>query len=170
MGQGSSESDSEDEGPLSVVILLRESKVSSLDRLRHAGERAFGVPFSDEKNSQYFVVRSVLFTVIKAGIHTLSFVHFAKSYFEGESAEFGAQMPQASQREAWMRHCCWEAIDYVRSGQQPEVEYAVIARMCLQLLDSNCVGVYLPRDSVFVPNDGSALEFLQSMAQPFPPA
>ena len=152
-------------------MLLHESRVSSLERLRKAGEQAFGVPFSHDKQSQYFVVQSVIFTLIKVGIHTLSWMHFAKPYFEAEeSKRFGAQMARASQREAWARHSAWEAIDSAESKAQPEVEYAVIARLCLQLLDSNCVGVYLPRDSVFVPNDGSAAEFLLSLTAPYPTA
>lgn len=170
LGQGQGAKQPESEDPLSVVMLLSGSKVSTLDRLRNAGEQAFGVPFSDDKASQYFVVQSALFTIIKIGVHTLSFMHFAKPYFEDQSMKFGAQMPKESQRQAWSRHCAWEAIDYVKSGAQPDVEYAVIARICLPLLDSNCVGVYLPRESVFVPNDGAAAECLQTLARPFPAA
>ena len=160
----------EGEGPVSIVMLLRKSEVTSLQDMRKAGEQAFGVPFSDDKNSQYFVVQSGLFTLIKAGIHALSWMHFSKPYFEDQSAEFGARMPKFSQREAWSQHVAWEAIDYVKSGSDPDLEYAVIARFCIPLLKENCAGIYLPKDQVFVPNDGSAWQALNALVAQAPGA
>jgi hypothetical protein len=151
--------------PVSLVMLLRESRVFGLDRLRRAGESAFGVPFSDDSESKYFVIQKVLFTIMKVGPHALSFLHYTKPY---STQEFGASMPMESQRQAWAQHTAWEAIDYVKSGKNLDLEYAILARLCLQLADGNCVGVYLPRESIFVPNDGPMLPYLHRVASAYP--
>ena len=151
--------------PVSLVMLLRESRVFGLDRLRSAGETAFGVLFLDDGKSKYFVIQKVLFTIMKVGPHTLSFLHYTKPY---STQEFGASMPMESQRQAWAQHTAWEAIDYVKSGKNLDLEYAILARLCLQLADGNCVGVYLPRESIFVPNDGPMLPYLHRVASAYP--
>lgn len=148
-------------------MLLRESRVFALQRLRNAGEGAFGVPFSDDSESKYFAIQKGLFTVMKIGPHALSFLHYAKPYLDENSREFGAAMPKKSQRQAWARHTAWEAIDYVKSGGNLDLEYAILARLCLELADANCVGVYLPRESIFVPNDGSMQPYLHHVASAY---
>jgi hypothetical protein len=49
------------------------------------------------------------------------------------------------------------AVDYVKGGIDLELEYAVLAGLCAEMLDGNCVGVYVPRERSFIPNDGSLL-------------
>jgi hypothetical protein len=73
-------------------------------------------------------------------------------------------MPKASQRQAWAEHTAWTAVDYVKSGIDVELEYAVLAKLCAEMLDTNCVGLYMPREGSFIPNDGSLLEELRRRA------
>jgi len=148
---GESESESL---PVSMVLLLRESRFLSLEQLRSAGERAFGVPFSGDMSAPHCVFQKVLFTLMKAGPHTLSFLNYTKPYGDHE---FGRAMPMASQRQAWSVHRAWTAIDYAIGGIDLELEYAVLAGLCAEMLDGNCVGVYVPRERMFIPNDGSLL-------------
>ena len=151
--------------PVSMVMLLRESRVFGLDRLRGAGEMAFGVPFSDDKESKHFVIQVSLFTLMKVGRHTLSFLQYAKPYLDEQSREFGAALPKESQRKAWEQHAAWTALDYVKGGADLDLEYAVLAKLCLQLNDENCTGVFLPRENILVPNDGSLVAYLQRVAR-----
>jgi len=153
-----------------MVMLLRESLVKGLDELRKAGERAFAVPFSDDKESRYFVIQTVTIALMKVGRPTLSFLHYAKPYLdEGESREFGASMPKEIQRKAWEEHRAWLAVDYVKGGANLDLEYAVLAKLCLELNDENCAGIYLPREQIFVPNDGSLEPFLRRVAAAYKP-
>jgi hypothetical protein len=142
--------------PVSMVLLLRESRFLTLEQLRSAGERAFGVPFSGERSSPHCVFQEVLFTLMKAGPHTLSFLNYTKPYGD-HPEEFGKAMPRASQRQAWAEHTSWIAVDYVKGGIDLELEYAVLAGLCAEMLDGNCVGVYVPRERSFIPNDDSLL-------------
>jgi hypothetical protein len=146
--------------PVSMVLLLRESRFLTLDELRSAGERAFGVPFSAESSSSHCVFQKALFTLMKAGPHVLSFLNYSKPYGD-DSDEFGRTMPMASQRRAWAQHKAWTAVDYAKGGIDLELEYAVLAKLCMEMLDENCVGAYVPRERRFIPNDGSLLPELR---------
>jgi hypothetical protein len=148
-----------------MVLLLRESRFPTLDQLRSAGERAFGTSFTGDKESQHYVVQVVLFTIMKAGPHTLSFLNYTKPYGEGDfPQEFGRLLPKASQRQAWAEHTAWTAVDYVKGGADPELEYGVLAKLCAEMLDDNCVGVYVPREQSFIPNDSSLRGELQRIS------
>jgi hypothetical protein len=148
----------EDAGlPVSLVLLLRDSHFLTLDQLRLAGERAFGTSFAGtRKEARHFVVELTLFTIMKAGPHTLSFLNYTKPYGEGDfPQEFGRSLPEASQRLAWAAHKAWTAVDYVKGGVDVELEHCVLAKLCAEMLDNNCVGVYVPREHSFIPNDGA---------------
>jgi len=153
--------------PVSMVLLLRDPRFSTLDQLRSAGERAFGISFSDDKESRHFVVQVVLFTVMKAGPHTLSFLNYRKPYGD-DSPNFEMSLPKASQRLAWSEHTAWTAVDYVKGGAKLELEYAVLAKLCAEMVDANCVGLYMPGKQTFIPNDDSLREKLQRVAAPRP--
>ncbi|MGA2373785.1 MAG: hypothetical protein ABSG11_24285, partial [Candidatus Korobacteraceae bacterium] len=144
-------------------VSLHNQAVEALEQLRSAGERAFGVPFSGDMSAPHCVFQKVLFTLMKAGPHTLSFLNYTKPYGDRPN-EFGRAMPTASQRQAWAEHTAWTAVDYAEGGIDLELEYAVLAGLCAEMLDANCVGVYVPRERMFIPNDGSLLPELHRIA------
>ncbi len=149
--------------PVSMVLLLREARFSNLEQLRLAAERAFGTSFTGDKESRHYVIQVVLFTILKAGPHHLSFLNYRKPYGD-DSHRFGRSLPKASQRQAWAEHAAWTAVDYVKGGVDLELEYAVLATLCAEMIDVNCVGLYVPREHLFIPNDGSLRGELQRMA------
>lgn len=149
--------------PVSMVLLLREPKFLTLDQLRWAGEKAFRTSFTGGKESDHYVLQPAFFTIMKAGPHTLSFLNYTKPYGD-DSENFGNTMPKASQRKAWAEHKAWTAVDYVKGGVDLELEYAVLAKLCAEILDLNCVGLYVPGEQSFIPNDGSLQKELQRMA------
>jgi hypothetical protein len=142
--------------PVSIVLLLREPQFLTLEQLRSAGERAFEVPFSDDKESQHFVMQAVLFTLMKTGPHTLSFLNYRQPYGASEfPPDFAMSFPKASQREAWRTHTAWTAVDYVKGGKDLEVEYGVLGQLCAEMVDANCLALYAPGEGILFPNDGS---------------
>jgi hypothetical protein len=149
--------------PVSMVLLLRESRFLTLEQLRSAGERAFGSPFSGDPTSSHCVFQRVLFTLMKTGPHTLSFLNYTKPYGD-RSEEFGKAMLMASQRTAWAEHTVWTAVDYAKGATDLDLKYAVLARLCAAMLDGNCVGIYVPREQRFIPNDGSLVPELHRIA------
>jgi hypothetical protein len=154
-------------GPVSMVLLLREPTFSTLDQLRSAAGRAFGTSFTGDKESPHYVIQVVLFTVMKAGPHSLSFMNYRKPY-DDDSRNFGKSLPKASQRQAWAEHTAWTAVNYVKGGADLELEYAVLAKLCAEMLDGNCVGLYVPGKRTFVPNDDWLREYSKSFAESRP--
>jgi len=155
--------DEEGDLPVSMVLLLREPKFLVLDQLRSAAERAFGTSFSADKESRHFVIQVALFTMMKAGPHTLSFLNYRKPYGQ-DTDNFGWSRSTVSQQKAWAEHTAWTAVDYVKGGVDPELEYAVLATLCVEMCDANCAGIYMPREQSLVPNDGSLRSELRKIA------
>jgi hypothetical protein len=142
--------------PVSMVLLLKEPRFPSLETLREAAAKAFGVSFQATPTARHSVyVQGTIFTMANVGPHTLSFLFYTKPYGE-QSPEFGNSMPLESQRKAWAEHKAWMAIDYARGRVDIDSKYVVLARLCTHLYDDNCVGLYLPRENAFVPGRAGA--------------
>jgi hypothetical protein len=151
--------------PVSMVLLLREPRFLTLEQLRSAAERAFETSFAGGNGSKHFVMQAILFTLMKAGPHTLSFLHYRSPYGSADfPKDFLETLPKASQKRAWAEHTAWTAVDYVKSGADPELEYAVLASLCVELIDSNCTGIYVPREQSLIPNDESTKRELRLVA------
>ena len=159
--------DKNSDDPVSMALLLRQPRFSTLDQLRSAAERAFGTFFSGDKESRHYVVQVVLFTIMKAGPHSLSFLNYTKPYGD-DPDNFGRSLPKASQRQAWAEHTASTAVDYVKGSADLELEYAVLAKFCAEMLDVNCLGLYVPGKRTFIPNDGWLREYLKSVAESRP--
>ncbi len=139
----------------SMVLLLREPRFPKLEELRQAAERAYGQKFSLQKTDRHCVYTQVLFTIMKIGPHTLSFMFYTKPY-GSESPELANAWKLPEQRDAWAVHKAFMAVDYVKGGADFDSRYALLARLCRELYDANGVGLYLPRERAFVPGDSSA--------------
>jgi hypothetical protein len=149
--------------PVSIVLLLREPMFKTLDQLRLAAEKTFCTSFSEDKESGHYVIQVAFLTILKAGPHSLSFLNYRKPYGDN-SYDLGRSWPKPSQRQAWADHTAWTAVDYVKGGADLELEYAVLAKLCAEMLDANCVGLYIPGKRTFIPNDDYLQEQLQRMA------
>jgi hypothetical protein len=55
-------------------------------------------------------------------------------------------------------------VDFVKAGVDLELEYGVLAKLCAEMLDANCAGVYVRGYNLIIPNDGSLRGQLQRMA------
>ena len=105
-----------------------------------------------------------MFTMMKAGPHLLTFLKHKKPYGEGEfPKDFAGSLPQSSQRQAWVEHTAWTAVNYAKGGTDPEREYGVLAKLCAEMLDENCVAVYVPGEQSLIPNDVSLRDELRRM-------
>lgn len=148
--------------PASMVLLLREKRFPKLEQLRLAGKKAYGVDFSLDKNSRHCVYVKVLFTLMKAGSHTISFMFYGKPYGD-DFPELGKAWQLPDQRRAWAEHSAFMAVDYAKGGADFESRYALLAKLCRELYDANCVGIYLPRERAFVPGERSVWEMSHRM-------
>jgi hypothetical protein len=146
--------------PYSAVLLLRQPHFFTKIELQAAGQRAWGRRFDGEADPMYFVVQEETVTMMKAGTHVVQLVHAEQPYL-GDVEKASRGLPRKEQREAWMAHRAWAALDLWDQKPTKAEAYAVLARLALQLADENCSAVYLPKDNILMPNDGAAAEGLR---------
>jgi hypothetical protein len=149
--------------PVSMVLLLRSPTTLTVDPLQSAAEKAFSISFAHSE--RHFLRTIGNRALLKAGPHVLSFLTHNRPYGERDfPTDFGQRLPQRSQREAWAAHAAWTAVDYVKGGVDLELEYCVLAKLCAELLDTNCTAVWVPREQSLIPNDDSLYSELQRIA------
>jgi hypothetical protein len=51
----------------------------------------------------------------------------------------------------------------MNNGMSVEVGYCVLAQLVSELVDGNCTGIYMPRERILAPNDGSLYVELHRM-------
>jgi hypothetical protein len=78
------------------------------------------------------------------------------------------QLPQEEQKRAWLEHKAWASLDHLNEQTSKSKDrtkraesYSVLARFALQLGNENCSAVYLPKEQILMPNDGTAEEGLR---------
>ena len=149
----------EDE-PSSIVLLLKKPEFPNLKQLSAGAEKAFNVPFATENVTDFCVFQKVLFTLMRVGPHVLSFMFYTKPYFEGQP-DFVRELPLLKQRLACDQHTAWLAMNYAKGPGSNNIQYALLSRLCVEMLDGNCSGAYIPGEQLLIPNDGSLVKALQ---------
>jgi hypothetical protein len=158
----------EPEPPFSIVLLLRQSLLFTEDQLNAAGQRAWNVPFSDADGSMYCVVQATpTVTLIKSGKYLFNLIQ-EDSFYLGPVEEIAMHMPRLEQKEAWRQHKAWAALDLMNEDVPKKEAYASLARWGVELETQNCAGIYLPKASIFFPNDGTAKEGLERLIKKGP--
>ncbi len=146
--------------PCSIVMLLREPHFFLAGELELAGERGWGKRFDGKEDPMYFVSQSGTVTMMKVGRHVVHIIHADQPYLDNPQ-EVAKQLPQPEQRKAWLDHKAWAALDLLNDDVPKAEAYATLAQFALQLGDSNCSGIFFPKENVMMPNDGTAEEGLR---------
>jgi len=149
---------------LSMVLLLRKPHFFSAEELQLAAERPWRVSFDGkERSSKHCVVQRGTVTMMKAGPHGINFLDSAAPYL-GNPKENVHWLPDARQRQAWVEHSAYVAVDYLNRGVSFALGYAVLSKLVAEMLDGNCTGVYVPERSSLIPNDEALYLELQKLA------
>jgi len=146
--------------PSSIVLLLQSSQFPNLTQLSACAEKAFHVPFATENTTNYCVFQKVLFTLLRAGPHVLSFMFYTKPYFQ-DDPNFVRDLRLPAQRAACEKHSAWLAMNYARGPANEDVQYALLSKLSIAMLNSDCTGAYFPGKHALIPNDGSLLLALE---------
>ena len=162
-GLGRKEDAPTESEPSSIVLLMMASEFPNLKQLSASAERAFNVPFAAENATNYCVFQKRLFTLMRIGPHVLSFMFYTKPYFE-DHPDFVRTLPLPAQRAACEKHNAWLAMNYAKGPGSEDIQYAVLSRLGIGLLNANCTGAYVPGEQLLIPNDGSLLRALQQNA------
>jgi hypothetical protein len=96
---------------------------------------------------------------MRIGPHVLSFMFYTKPYFEGQP-DFVRELPLIKQRLACDQHTAWLAMNYAKGPGSNNIQYALLSRLCVEVLDGNCTGAYIPGEQLLIPNDGSLVKAL----------
>lgn len=145
--------------PVSIVLLLREGSFPRLEQLRELAGRAFGAIFSGDIAARHSIYqRGVIFTLANVGSHNLSFLFRTTPYGDHskEADDFEKALHRADQRQLWAEHRAFIAIDYVKGDVDIDSQYVVLARLCSELYNANCMGLYLPRENALILGDENA--------------
>ena len=147
--------------PFSIVLLLRESLPFDEAHLNAAGELAWNHPFNKNDGSMHCAIQATpAITLIKSDKYLFNLMQ-ENTFYLGPVEEVAAQLPRPEQQQAWREHTAWAAFDLMNDDISKNEAYAALARWAAQLADSNCSGIYLPRENQFLPNDGTAKQGLQ---------
>ncbi len=157
--------DSETTEMRSIVIMQRKAHRFNEEELRGAGERAWGKKFDGKEDPMYFVSADLAaLTVVKAGPHIIRVTSVLTRYADDDEYAL-SQLPQPEQKKAWTEHRACAFLDLfndLESRSIPDAEaYASLAKLALQLGDSNCTAIFVPIKNIMMPNDGSAEEGLR---------
>ena len=142
-----------------------------MERLRIAAEKAFAIPFTGGDDAKNFVTQDGGVTLLKVGAHILSLPAQFRRY---EAApEFANNLvPIEAQRNAWGKHTAWAAVDYVSGsatgGTDVHQQHCLLAKLCAEVIDDNCTGVYIPIRQLVLPYNKSTKLVLQRFAEAKP--
>ncbi len=107
------------------------------------------------------------FTLIKSGKYLFNLIQ-EDTFYLGPVEEIAAQLPRTEQQQAWRKHTAWAALDLMNEDISKNEAYAALARWAAKLADSNCSGIYLPKENQLWPNDGTAEQGLQKLIKKGP--
>jgi hypothetical protein len=158
------DAEKEEEMPYSVVLLLRSLKALSEDDLRFAAEQGWQKSFDGKHDPMFFVFVSGEHASVKAGKHVIKVPSVGEPYL-GDPSEIAQQLPRDDQKIAWLNHRAWFALDFWNLDMPKADAYEMLARLALPLLDQACCGVFLPKEEVFMPDNGLAEEGLHLLLE-----
>lgn len=142
-----------DDGPSSIVLLLRQPHFFTKDELSAAAARAWDRTFEDSDQSRHFIFQSGLVTFVKVGPHVLNILHADRLYFGGlDPTDLKEFLPEPERQNAWQSHHAWCAVDYMVKDTDEDTKYSVLAALVAQMVDENCSGVWIPEFRSFIPN------------------
>lgn len=150
--------------PISIVLLQRVPHFFSAAELRLAAEKTWGASFTNGgANSMRRVKQSGNATLMKAGPHLLNFFQYPRPYIDNPESNVD-RLPLDSQRQAWVEHSAYVAVDYLNRNVDLDLAYCILSGLVAEMLDENCTGIYVPRESSLSPNDRSLYSELRRIA------
>jgi hypothetical protein len=124
------------EMPYSIVLLLREPHFFIKAELVAAGESGWGKRFDGNADPMYFVVQKETVTMLKARAHVVQLLHADQPYL-GDIRKASDRLPRREQKQAWMAHTAWAALDLWDRKPSRETAHAILARFAVPLAGGN---------------------------------
>jgi hypothetical protein len=96
--------------------------------------------------------------------HLISLFSVDAPYLGKKSVEFSNRLQNPIQTELWARHVAWTAVDYLGGGNDIEKQFSLLANFTAELIDPDCLGIYVPSESSLIPNDTELYTELKRIA------
>lgn len=147
----------------SIVLLEKRHHFLHKERLREAAERAFGHSFTPG-DARYSITQSNS-TFLKAGDATVHITQSSTPHVGNPHQIETRAGDRHLHHHAWREHNGYTAFDMWGHDQSKQDAYRALAAITAQLLEGNVLGIYLPDENDFYPNDGSAMDHLRHLQE-----
>jgi hypothetical protein len=155
---------SKESEPVSMVLLHQYPRRYRVGEIQSAVQRAWPVSMNDAARSAPVVTVSDEKVILHVDGHLIVMFSVGEPYFGKKSVEFSNRLQNPIQKELWARHVAWTAVDYMGGGSDIEEQFSVLANLVADLLDSECLGVYVPSESSLIPNNTELYAELKKIA------
>ncbi len=103
-------------------------------------------------------------TFVKLGEDSIHITQSSQPY-EGRPHVMGSRSGEHAIRANWHEHKGFLLLELWNKVHTKQQAYAIVAKLAAALLNDNVVGVFLPRENEFYPNDGAAKDCLERFAR-----
>jgi hypothetical protein len=141
-----------------MILLLRKSRTFSEANIRLSAERAWGLSFLGSEGSTRRVIESDGTILLQAGLHRLSFVNQSKPYEDRPEGDL-SWLSMPSQKKAWSEYTACCLVNYQTTGTDVELALCVLSKVVAQILDENCLGVFIPYLFSLIPAEAASVDF-----------
>ncbi len=148
---------------ISVVLLLREPRYLNEEILRVAVRNALEVDLSDRgPESTEFIVggEDMPTNFVNLRDRALLVHNFPRPYMENAAAT-AEQVPELRLRRAIADHGGWLSVDWL-NGPEDEDPYRTLGKLAAELLDEDCLGIFLPQFNRLYPCEPGQEELLRN--------
>jgi len=142
-----------------MVVLEKHHHFLRKETLREAAEKAYGHSFAPG-HADYQVTQSTS-TFVKIGEDVIHITQSSQPHVGRPHEVQTEASDHQMQHGAWKEHKGYFVLELYSKNRPKKEAYGVMAKLAQALMDDNIVGVYLPRDNEFYPNDGSAASRLK---------
>lgn len=136
------------------VLLLREPTELPLPVVQLAAERALNIQFDGRGGGGNHVMRMGLIAVVQLGPEMLQVFNSSKPYGKEPTSK---RMPGLSVGPAWAGHKAFMCLDNLTGGGMDAARFRRLGRVAAELLNTNCIAMFLPHlNAVVLNRDGLA--------------
>lgn len=154
-----------DDSFVSVVAFLNQPRELKESDLREAAERAWHVTFESGENKQNFVAITGPIQFVKVQGHIFQLLVSANPYGHRRE-EFAKTIRDLRLRRIILEHKAWFSVDYMGGGpdgMSAEQKHLASARLAAELLEQDCMGIYLPAKGWIVASRADLAERLRNL-------
>jgi hypothetical protein len=142
----------------SFVLLLKEYRPLSDDRLLQLADKCYGMSGTNGRISPQIVSNTSAGRVLQVQFF---FIHVSEGC--GRYEVPGKETSEVRQRP-WDAHTAWRSVDFPKqkasNPAKRSEEYKLVFFLVTQLWDENCLALYIPEYGTTIPNLGSWKESL----------